>query len=430
MKITNIGGATAILEHKGKRMLFDPWLNEGIFHGSWYHYPPSKVGIQDLGRLDYIYISHIHEDHCAPGTLVHLNRDAEVIIADKKPNYVKKFLEAYEFEFKKIHLVKPYTPTILADGMTADVVEDNPEHELNYLIDSGLVLKWDNFVIYNANDCSPYQGSMDYILKTYGQVDLALLPYAGGSSYPPCYVNLTHEEKMKEKQRIFESELQKFVSAVKILNPRCVMPFADQYVIAGSRSSLNRYMPHPPSPGIVKEALEMAEVQANLLLLNSAQSFDFDRKKKNPDEPYHQHTEEEKEQYIRENLPDKKYDHEAFDLDRRVSFDRLVQTARNRLWEMQQRSNFFPDFHYYLTIPDRKQRFQINLKKQEIAILKPDSPLQEPFIEVAGPATLMALLLVGHISWNIADAALFLDYNRRPNLFDPKLQAYLNHIRI
>ena len=33
MKILNFGGATAILEHNGKRMLFDPWLDDGIFHG-------------------------------------------------------------------------------------------------------------------------------------------------------------------------------------------------------------------------------------------------------------------------------------------------------------------------------------------------------------------------------------------------------------
>src|SRR5260370_568383 len=58
VKLTNLGGATAILEHKGKRMLFDPWLNEGIFNGAWFHYPPLKMGIPDLGRFDYIYISH------------------------------------------------------------------------------------------------------------------------------------------------------------------------------------------------------------------------------------------------------------------------------------------------------------------------------------------------------------------------------------
>jgi UDP-MurNAc hydroxylase len=39
MKITNIGGATAILEHNGKRMLCDPWMDEGILHGSWHHCP-------------------------------------------------------------------------------------------------------------------------------------------------------------------------------------------------------------------------------------------------------------------------------------------------------------------------------------------------------------------------------------------------------
>src|SRR6266849_3885186 len=102
MKLTNLGGATAILEHKGTRMLFDPWLDEGIMHGSWFHYPPLKVGIEDLGRFDYIYISHIHEDHCSPGTIRHLNRDAEIILIDREPNFVKRFLDMYGFEFKKI----------------------------------------------------------------------------------------------------------------------------------------------------------------------------------------------------------------------------------------------------------------------------------------------------------------------------------------
>jgi UDP-MurNAc hydroxylase len=91
MKLLNIGGATAIVEHNGKRILFDPWMDDGIFHGSWYHYPPAQVGIEDLGKLDYIYISHIHEDHCSAGTIKHLNPDAEIIVMDRCPR-VRNFI--------------------------------------------------------------------------------------------------------------------------------------------------------------------------------------------------------------------------------------------------------------------------------------------------------------------------------------------------
>ena len=58
MKITNIGGATAILENNGKRILFDPWMDEGILYGSWYHWPKLNLDISELGKLDYIYITY------------------------------------------------------------------------------------------------------------------------------------------------------------------------------------------------------------------------------------------------------------------------------------------------------------------------------------------------------------------------------------
>ena len=51
-------------------------------------------------------------------------------------------------------------------------------------------------------------------------------------------------------------------------------------------------------------------------------------------------------------------------------------------------------------------------------------------IAFATPNTLMAMLLMGHVSWNIADAALFLDYERQPNVYDPSLYVLLNFLRI
>jgi UDP-MurNAc hydroxylase len=430
MKLTNIGGATAVLEHNGKRMLFDPWMNDGIFHGAWYHFPPLNVDVEDLGRLDYVYISHIHEDHCSAGTIRRINPDAEIILMDREPNYVAKFLQGHGFRFRKIHLVKPRTPLKLAGDLIVDIVEPDPADEMARLIDSALVINWDSFVVYNANDCQPHRDGIDYIRRHYGKVDLALLPYTGGSGYPACYVNLSSEEKAAEKSRILALRLDAFVDTVRQLEPVYAMPFADQYVVAGSRSHLNRFISHPPGPGVVRDVFAHAALEAHLLLLNSGQTFDFSSPGKVLGEPYRDVAEDDREHYIVNSLQQVRYDHEKLSFSPGVPLERLVHHARARLWQEQERQECFPRFSFYLDAADGKRRFHLPLDSPETATIPFDAPCVEPFLRITAPRDLLIMLLIGHVSWNIADAALFLDYERVPNRYDPALYALLNYLRI
>lgn len=433
MKITNLGGATAIVEHDGKRMLFDPWMDDGILYGSWYHYPPMEIGPEQLGHLDYVYISHIHEDHCSPGTIKHINRDAEIILMDREPehpNFVAKFLAANDFHFKKVHRIRPKTPTLIAEGLVVDFVEADPANEYNFQIDSGLIMKWGDKVLYNANDCPPYPGGLDYIKKTYGTVDLALLSYSGGSGYPGCYSNLSHEEKMKEKARIAEAGKRMFVDAVRHLEPKRALPFADQYVIAGSRSHLNKYSPHPPCSGSVQEFLRGTGYEDRLLLLNPSQSFDLETEKKVPDAPYFFRTEEDRETYIRKHLTDRKYDHELVSFRDVVPVKRLFEYARNRLWNAQNRQSYFPTTTLLFELTDWKQTFQIDLDREGVEEVSYESEVDRPFIKMRGSSTLFSMMLLNHISWNMADGALFIDYVRKPNTYDPKVYALINLLTV
>ncbi|TFV91758.1 MBL fold metallo-hydrolase [Oxalobacteraceae bacterium OM1] len=430
MKFTNIGGATALLEHKGVRILFDPWMDDGIFHGSWYHYPPVAMPIEQLGHIDYIYISHIHEDHCSAGTLAHINRDAEILLMDREPNLVARFLQANKLHFRKIHLIKPRNPEEIVPGLIVDMVEPDPSDEMARLIDSSLLIAWDGFIIYNANDCQPYAEGMRYIRERYGKVDLALLPYSGGSGYPSCYINLSDEEKLAEKNRIMNMRFASFIDSVRNLQPLFVVPFADQYAIAGSRADLNRFISHPPCPGAVVEAFEAATLPSRLLLLNSAQSFDFSTECKSPDAAYVTHSDEDREAYIATKRTDAIYDHERLEFGPSVPVLRLLESARARLWQMQERKNYYPDFHWYFDTPDSGERFHLALSSPTVTALPPGTEYQQPFLRISMPRTLFILMLMGHVSWNIADAALFLDYERVPNRYDPMIYAFLNYLRI
>ena len=79
-------------------ILCDPWFTQGIHGGTWYQYPKANdlYGIND--RLDYIFISHIHEDHYDPISLGKVIEKQEelfkttpkIIIAPRtNPNYLE-----------------------------------------------------------------------------------------------------------------------------------------------------------------------------------------------------------------------------------------------------------------------------------------------------------------------------------------------------
>jgi len=429
MKIINFGGATAIIEHKGKRIMFDPWLDDGIFHGAWFHFPPTVLGVKDIGHVDYVYISHIHEDHCSAGTIKHINSDAEIILMDRTPNLVQNFLLNNSLNFKKVHLVSPRSPLELEPGLIVDMVEPNPQDEMTRLIDSSIVISWDGFTLYNANDCQPHSEGIQYIKNNYEKVDLALLPYSGGSGYPSCYTNLKEEEKILEKERIIESRIGSFIDSARELNPVNVLPFADAWCVGGSRSDLNKFVAHSSCRGIVEKPFTDAKLDSNLLLLNTGQEYNFDTNKKLPNEPYIYFSDNDRDEYVASKLNDVKYDHEKFSFESGVSLARLVKYARARQWEAQKRQDFFPEFTFYLDSTNTDERFCINTTIEDISITSTSSDLVEPYLRISVSRDLLIMLILGHISWNIADAAFFLDYDRKPNIYDPDIYALLNFLR-
>ena len=113
-----------------------------------------------------------------------------------------------------------------------------------------------------------------------------------------------------------------------------------------------------------------------------------------------------------------------------VPVDRLTGYARKRLWDTQDRTKQFPTFSLYLDAEDRKRRFHIPLEKSTTEAVDLGAPLRQPYLRISCSNTLLIYLLLGHVSWNIADAALFLDYERVPNVYDPEIYVLLNFLRV
>jgi hypothetical protein len=241
---------------------------------------------------------------------------------------------------------------------------------------------------------------------------------------------LSHNQKIEEKIRIAAAGKKMFVDAVKHLEPKLAMPFADQYVIAGSRSHLNKYSPHPPCPSAAADYLKGTGYENRVLLLSSTQSYDLDTGVKTPNTPYVAKTEEDREEYIRKELADKKYDHELLQFRDVVPIGRLFEYARARMWGAQTRQKYFPNTHLYFEVSDRKLLFKIDLSKEGVEEIKGTPELVKPYIKLTATSTLFSLMLINHISWNMADGALFIDYEREPNTYDTQVYALINFLTV
>jgi UDP-MurNAc hydroxylase len=67
MKIQWYRSATVgIFSKSGTSILCDPWITDGAFIGSWFHWPPLEgFEFDELAsrKWDALYISHFHADH-------------------------------------------------------------------------------------------------------------------------------------------------------------------------------------------------------------------------------------------------------------------------------------------------------------------------------------------------------------------------------
>ena len=104
MKYHFIGNAGGVfLGSSGTKILCDPWIVDGVFEGSWFHYPPLKTRISDLQNVDGIYLSHIHPDHY-DDRYFDYPKDIPLIILNEGPNFLKKNL--FKKGFKNIIEIK------------------------------------------------------------------------------------------------------------------------------------------------------------------------------------------------------------------------------------------------------------------------------------------------------------------------------------
>ena len=415
MKFEFIGNACGIfVGSNGTKILCDPWIIDGVFDGSWFHYPPLKTNFEYFKDIDAIYISHLHPDHYDEKNFK-FDKEIPIIILDNNPNFLKKNLISNGY--KNLIEIKDHSTKFFREfeltmfkPFVGHIFEDS---DLGNLLDSALLLKDQNTIAVNFNDNTPDKNACKIINKKFKKIDFALMNYNAAGSYPSCFENLKDKEKVIEQERILKRNFDHMIECIEYLKPETVMPFAGSYIIAGKNYEKNNYL-GTCTWDECADYLKKTDPNINVVCLNENQIFDIANQKTEGD--YERIDIEKMKKYIL-SLRNIKYDYQ---LDHEPDMDKIlndISLAKNKLNE-------------------KISKFKLNIKTNVflevnnnlINIIEGKDKDKKLFCSM--DLRLLRRILDRKADWNNSEIGTHISFKRKPNLMEPDAHTMLSFFHL
>lgn len=440
LKVRYLNSASVIIESNNTKILCDPWLVNGEFYNSWGIYPPFNFEPKEYDDIDYIYISHIHPDHCSTLTLSKLNKDIPVIIFNFFDKSLKNKIESLGFTvtelsnnlrtklnndfFINIFLADNCNPEICTKAFGCGQFESEFRATP---IDTMAIFDDGKQVIVNTNDCPPELSlkTLPVVKEIYKKIDFLLVGYLGASSYPQSY-NFSKDYLDKEKSKKIQNRLNAGKEYVDLIKPKYFMPFAGQYTLTGKNSFLNSDRGEPELDDAYEfYKKEFSSSEQICIILNQNETFDLD----NPFIPNYKKIDiDKKQKYINEIFSQFKYDYE---MEKEPSLSKLkkyIPKSFERFEKRRKEIGFYSDTVVLLKLNEKAYvKIFSNGKGFEYSEYKSINN-SEKFLEISCDSRLLKNLLQGpkRANWNVASLGSHLSYRRIPNIHDRGLNYCWN----
>ena len=269
MQVTYLGHAAILVEVDGTRILMDPWLTDPTYHGSWWHYPPLRLGIRDLPKIHYLYVSHEHPDHFDPPTLAQLDKDVQVVIANFKRKRFRRRLESIgfrkitELDFGEDHACN-------GSGFTLRLIPPDRPWD-----DSAILLRDGRTTLLNVNDCHLADSTLEAIGREHS-IDLAFLTFTGASQYPGCF-NFPLSSKLERCHLSKHAHLEEFVHWAQLLKTKRAVPAAGNHALLAEDQLFLNTPEYTNNPGEAVEALRLGAPEIEGLQMNPGDQWSPER---------------------------------------------------------------------------------------------------------------------------------------------------------
>lgn len=220
MRVTYFGQACTLIEVAGKKILTDPWLTEGAYFGMWFHtHLLAEAGITPETfpkEVDFLFLSHEHEDHVDPLTLRHFSPHIPVLICKFVTPKFRRYVEGLGFQ--NIWEIPSGQKVALGDGVVVTILGT-----AEYTNDAALLVEGEGCRLLNETDCKLSYADLERL----GQqgIDIGFYMFSGANWYPMLYdyPQDSQRELIRNRRR---SLLRSLVQRVKVTRPRIVVPAA------------------------------------------------------------------------------------------------------------------------------------------------------------------------------------------------------------
>lgn len=421
--VTYVYSACVILETSDVSVLCDPWFSEGIYDGSWFHFPRVDDPLEVIGDIDFVWISHIHPDHYDPRFLrQYMDRFGEktVLVAQRKYPYLELALRREGFT------VKPMVEDMCVGSTTLESVAIRPEDRNE--IDSALHVAYrdvsgKSHSVLNVNDIVFDEQVLSDLAGRFHRPDILLLGYTGAGPYPQTYFDVSDSRLMVEAERKKHAFFERYRKNVAAFDATMNIPFAGKYILGGSRVHLN------PFRGVA-DAVEVLPFDERAVVLcdlvGCVSTSDMIprgvRHERYADEDMTARCIEIAGRQMTYELIDEK-------LLELVPFERLLRNAHTRALAV---SVVSEDHFFVFDLPDGR-RVVMNANpnsKDSFFVTSGADDLPEPRSEIRMDARYLFGLLTGVFHWNTAEVGSQYDVRRVPNVFKREVQQFLNFLSV
>lgn len=420
MKVKFISNACCIVEtNTGTQILTDPWIENGVFEGSWCHFHKLKTTINDLKNIDAIYLSHIHPDHY-DDRFFNFPKDIPIIVLDHGLNFLhRKLLDSgyknlIKIKDKETIKFKDLELTLFSPFSGHNFFEENTK--IGNLIDSGIVYEADNQKIFNANDNNPNPEACKELKERFGVFDISMMNYNSAGPYPACFNNLNDDEKISEHFNNLERNVDYLYENLKILNSKYFLPFAGAYVLGGKLSHKNRYLGTMTWDKCIEMLNKKNSIQGTeYIALREQDIFDLDTGMSNKE--YIPIDENEIKNYIQNVLAKIKYPYENDSIPNIEKLIKDLVLSSSKMYERLNRIKLIPDMDVYIKVEDKS-----------INVLSAENPKGK--IECSLDLRLLKRILDRKSHWNNAEIGCHIEFNRSPNYYSPDIHTALQFLHL
>ncbi len=432
--ITHLQSATQIIRLGDVKILTDPWLTEGEYYGSWYHYPPFEF--DEISRLDYdyIYVSHIHPDHLSEDTFKVLPRKVPVLIHNYDSKFLKRNIENLGFEVVECDNAAPY---IFENGASITIyAADNCNPELcgkffgcgvlekkfgSTQIDTLALFQCNDRTILNTNDCP--LDLAETTLRENGivqkAIDVLLVAYAGAGPYPQCFTFPTEQDKLEAAKAKEKQFLEEALRYLDLLKPKTFIPFAGIYILGSRLSGLTKYLGIPSMQYAIDYIAENTESGAEGVLLEQLDVYDVNAHAKLGSDKKRDVSYEEYVEYIESK--DFIFDEDRWD---DSALEALVSSAWERFRDKANELRYRTHTDVVIQTPDI--RFSMGIEKPPRFMDAEDDsfiPFSSKYLQITLEHNLLHRLLRGprYAHWKNAEIGSHLRFVREPNIYERSL---------